>query len=265
MPGRRGGAGLLLALAVLALPGWAAAAERLPEFTDHVVDDAGAVSDDVESSLNAALADYQRRSGNQVAVAVVETTGDQSLEDYTNDLFNEWGVGKEGDDNGVLLVIVLDERQLRIEVGDGVGGELTDVEAGRIIDGEITPVLRETGDVGAGVRVGTEGIRRALGDDQVGPAPAPPPEEEPAGDSGGGVADGLVALLLFGAVGLAAVGGITGRGRFGRRGGMWYGGGFGGGGWGTGGFGGGGFGGGGGGFGGGGGGHSSGGGASGGW
>jgi uncharacterized protein len=240
------------------------AAPRLPAFTNYVVDEARAVPDDVEAAVNATLDDYQRRSGNQVAVAVVRTTQNQSIEDYTNDLFNQWGVGKKGDDNGVLLVIAVEDRELRIEVGDGLGADFTDVEAAGVVRDEIVPVLREGGDVGRAVVVGTESIRRALGDELAGPAPIRvEPEPPPEGDGGSGA--NLIGLLVLGAIGLATFRMARHRtfGRPYRRGGMWYGGGSWGSGWGGGGFGGGGFGGGS--FGGGGGGHSSGGGASGSW
>lgn len=254
---------VLVTLFWLAGAGGATAA-RLPKFTNYVVDDAKAVPDNVEAAVNAALGDYERRSGNQVAVAVVRTTDDQSIEDFTNDLFNEWGVGKKGEDNGVLLVIAVDDRKLRIEVGDGLGGEFTDLEAAEVVRDEIVPVLRQSGDMGAAVEVGTESIRRSLGDDLAGPPPLPAadPESQPVEEEDGGVGAGLVGLLLLGGIGYATFRMARNRTLGGpyHRGGMWYGGGgWGGGSWGgSGGFGGGG-------FGGGGGGHSSGGGASGGW
>jgi uncharacterized protein len=146
--------------------------EEFPEFTNHVVDAAGVVPDDAEQSVNSELESYQDRTGNQIAVAVIDTTGDASLEDYTIDLAKEWGVGSAEDDNGVLLLIAVEDRRLRIEVGEGIEGELTDLESGRIIRNEIPPLLRE-GDYGGAILVGTRAIRRAIGDTDV-PAEAPP-------------------------------------------------------------------------------------------
>ncbi len=237
------------------------AAQAFPEFTAPVVDAAGVVPDQIESQVSAALEDYRRRSGNQVAVAVVRTTGRRSLEDYTIDLARDWGVGEKGNDNGVLLLIATEDRKLRIEVGRGLEGTLTDLQSGRIIRQRLVPRLRE-GDFGGAVTQGTAAIRQELGDTEVGPLP--PVAEEDPGSEGGGSAWSL--LLLLPVVGLA----LLGSGRRRRR----FGGGFGapifwGGGWGGGGFGGGHYGsfggGGGGGFGGGGGGGFGGGGASGGW
>ncbi len=227
-----------------------------PRFTAPVVDDAGVVPDDAERRVDAALRDYQDRSGNQIAVCVIDTTGDAALEDYAIDLAREWGVGTRGDDNGVLLLIAMEDRRLRIEVGRGLEGDLTDIESGRIIREQITPRLAG-GDVGAAIEAGTNAIRAALGDTQAAPVAEPEQTEDDGGRFPGGEALAvIIPLLLFGVLG--------GVGRTARRRGwgmapIFWGGGLGGsgGGWGSGG--------GGGGFGGGGGGDFGGGGASGGW
>lgn len=232
------------------------ASSNLPSFDAPVVDAADVVPLAVEQRVSAALEDYQDRSGYQVAVAVIDSTGDDSLEDYTIDLAREWGVGQEGEDDGVLLLIAVEDRRLRMEVGRGVEDELTDLESGRIIREQITPRL-QAGDYGAAVELGTEAIRRALGDDQVGAAPT---TVAPRGAPRGG-GSSLLPLLFGGFALLSLLGGGAGRRRrrrFGFGVPIIWGGGFGGGG---GGFGGGG----GGGFGGGGGGSFGGGGASGGW
>ena len=230
------------------------AAAKFPAFTAPVVDEAHVVPDAVEQQVDNALNDYQQRTGNQIAVAVVKTTGDKSLEDYSIDLAREWGVGQKGKDNGVLLLIAYDDRKVRIEVGRGLEPELTDLESGRIIREQIVPRM-QAGDVGGAVIFGTEAIRSALGDPAIGqPAPPAAPVAQPEPQSRGidAVAFLLPLLFLFGF-------GLVGRRR--RRRGGWFGFPifFPGGGWG----GGGGFGGGG--FGGGGGGDFGGGGASGGW
>ncbi|HVL92924.1 MAG TPA: TPM domain-containing protein [Acidimicrobiales bacterium] len=171
----------VVALGLLAGAGPAAAAE-VPAFTAPVVDAAGVVPDEVERQVSAGLADYQARSGNQVAVAVVATTGDQSIEDYSIDLARRWGVGREGDDNGVVLVIAVEDRRLRIEVGRGLEGTLTDLQSGRIIRERLIPLLRE-GNLGEAVAQGAAAIRAELGDAEVGELPPPPAQEEPAGAS----------------------------------------------------------------------------------
>lgn len=237
-----------LALALLL----ALATQTLPPFSAPVVDAAKVVPDGVERSVGASLLDYQARTGSQIAIAVVKTTGRQSIEDYSIDLARKWGVGQKGKDNGVLLVIAYEDRGLRIEVGRGLEGELTDLESGRIIRDRLVPLLRR-GDVGAAVSEGALAIRAALGDPQAALPPAPA-EQEPSSGSPGWLG-GLVGILFpLGLLGLVAAA------RRGRRRGLggvapvFWGGGWGGG-----------SGGGGGGFGGGGGGGFGGGGASGSW
>lgn len=268
--GRRAGLGVLvvvstgLATGLGAGPAAGVGATNIPKFTAPVVDAAGAVPDDVEQAVNAALLDYQRRTGNQVAVAVVKDTGRLPIEDYAIDLARAWGVGQEGQDNGVVLVIDVGDRRLRIEVGRGLEGELTDLQSGRIIRERIVPLLR-TEDVGGAVAQGTDAIRAELGDPEVGALPPPlNPEPDPNRDAA------WVPLLVLGLFGLGSLGFMSSRRKGGRFGGwglgspIFWGGGWGGDGRG-GGFGGssGGFGGGG--FGGGGGGGFGGGGASGSW
>jgi uncharacterized protein len=218
------------------------------------------VPDAVEQSVGAALEDYQRRSGRQIAVALITTTGNQSLEDYTIDLARSWGVGTKSRDDGVLLVIAVRDRRVRIEVGQGLEGRLTDLESGRIIRERLVPLLA-AGRYGAAVQQGTDAIRTALGDRQVGALPPPP--QPVASERSYGAGTLFFPVLVIGLL----IASLVGRRRRRRRwGGMgvpiiWGGalGGFGGGGFGGGGFDGGG------GFGGGGGGDFGGGGASGGW
>jgi uncharacterized protein len=238
-----------VALVVLAASP-AGAKESFPAFTAPVVDAAKVVPNDVEQRVNAELNDYQQRSGNQIAVAVVKTTGSTSLEDYSIDLARHWGVGQKGKDNGVLVLIAYNDHKLRIEVGRGLEGTLTDLQSGLIIRDRMVPLLKQN-DVGAAIEQGTQNIRAVLGDPQVGQLP-PPPTTVPSSTSTGSAVGGLIFFVILGVVVL----GFFGR----RRRGLWalpffWGGGFGGGG-------GGGFGGG---FGGGGGGGFGGGGASGGW
>src|SRR5581483_3515599 len=213
---------------------------------------------DVAQQIDAQLLDYQQRTGNQIAVAIVHTTGNDALEDYSIKLARQWGVGTKEKNNGVLLLIVYDDHKLRIEVGRGLEGNLTDLVSGRIIRDIIAPQMRE-GNAGQAVLTGTQAIRAALGDTDVGPiatVPATPPETSPStpGWLVGVIIVGLIFFVILGQVGRRRRwpgfgGGIAGP--------IFWGGGFGGGG--------GGFGGGGGGFGGGGGGGFGGGGASGGW
>lgn len=185
---------------LLALAGAAGAAENLPKFTQPVVDTANAVSAATEAQVGAELIDYQQRSGNQIAVAVIDTTGGRSIEDYTIDLARSWGVGQKGKDNGILLVIANRDRKLRIEVGRGLEGDLTDLQSGRIIRERLVPLLKR-GDVDEAIVQGTRAIRTELGDTTVG---ALPPALGSGDRDSGGTARLLfpAALLGFGALAL---------------------------------------------------------------
>ncbi|HVE64252.1 MAG TPA: TPM domain-containing protein [Mycobacteriales bacterium] len=248
----------------------------LPKPSGYIVDQANVVDDSVEAALTGRLQAYESATGgNQVAALVVSSIGDEGIEDYANNVFGCWGVGKEGDDTGVLLVVAIEQRRLRIEVGRGLEGDLTDVQAADIIRDVITPRFR-AGDVSGGVRDGVDGIVTVLGGGAVPVVQQPVPGRRTGSGSGRGF--GLFFLLVV----FAVVSSLANRGRRGGGGGI-TGGGMGGsggmwlpillgsalgssgrssGGWTSGG---GGFGGGGGGFGGFGGGGSGGGGASGGW
>ena len=204
-------AGVLLALATTG-----GAAEPLPAFTQPVVDAADAVAPDIERQVSAELADYQARSGNQIAVAVIDTTGSQAIEDYAIDLARAWGVGQKDKDTGILLVIARRDRKLRIEVGRGLEGQLTDLQSGRIIRERLVPLLQRD-DVGAAVVQGTQAIRQALGDTQVGELPpALGASESPKSRSAPWLP--LAGLIGFGIIALIGRWSRSGRDGHGRQG-----------------------------------------------
>jgi uncharacterized protein len=111
----------------------------------------------VETQINSELISFQQSGGPQIAVAVIDTTGNATPENYSIDLARTWGIGDKEKDNGVLLLIALEDRTLRIEVGSGVEGELTDVTAGRIVDSVMLPRLRAN-DVDGAVRDGARAV-----------------------------------------------------------------------------------------------------------
>lgn len=248
-------AALVVVLAFLAAPP-SLSKTNVPSYSAPVVDAAGVLDASTEAALDAELADYQDRTTNQIAVAIVDTTGGRSIEDYSIDLARSWGVGQKGKDNGVVLLLAVKDRKMRIEVGRGLEGDLTDLESGRIIRDVMRPRL-QAGDYAGAVQLGVRAIRFSLGDTTV----SPPSTEA----RGGGDASGFPwYLVLIGGLSLLSMfGSRWSRRQWAMRGPIIWGGGWGGGGFGGGGFGGGG--GGGGGFGGGGGGGFGGGGASGGW
>lgn len=211
------------------LIGCTSSAASLPEFTAPVVDSIGRVSAEVETQINSELISFQQSGGPQIAVAVIDSTGNATPENYSIDLARTWGIGDKEKDNGVLLLIALEDRTLRIEVGSGVEGELTDVTAGRIVDSVMLPRLRAN-DVDGAVRDGARAVMQVWRGENVVLEPTVPSNtitEATPQQSVFGIILFFGLILLF--VSLAVRGKRNGGGMLGPFGaGTIYGGGFGG-------------------------------------
>ena len=116
----------------------------------RVMDRADVLSSATETALDNLLTTHERETGNQVVVATVPSLGGRSVEVVANRLFRQWELGQAEDDNGVLLLVSRDDRELRIEVGYGLEATLTDARAGGIVDDVIVPRFRD-GDFDGGV------------------------------------------------------------------------------------------------------------------
>ncbi len=112
-----------------------------PEPTNYAVDTAGALSEEQLADLNLRLKAMDM-DAHQFAVAVVKTTAPLTIEEYAIKIAEKWKVGYEGLDNGAIIVLAVDDRKVRIEVGRGLEGDITDSEAGRIIDEAMIPYLK---------------------------------------------------------------------------------------------------------------------------
>lgn len=121
----------------------------------HVTDTAGMLSPAVIMQLEQDLRAFEEETGAEIAVATIPALPkDHTLETYAVELFEEWGIGKEKEDNGVLLLIARDDREMRIEVGYGLEGAVPDIEAGRIISEVLVPAFQsEKYDEGIGAAV----------------------------------------------------------------------------------------------------------------
>lgn len=203
-----------LVLCCVLVPGLAAcgASDGFPDFTAPVVDDAGVIDDATESSLNTKLEQFRTTVGPQIAVLVVDSTGSTTIEDYGIDIAREWGLGDKQRDDGVLLLIAIDDRTLRIETGSGIEGDLTDVEAGRIIDSVVVPQLRND-DPTAAVVDGVDALTTELSGqtyDFPDATPATGTSTTSTGDAN--IAGALFGLFVVLIVGLGIVGSMV-RGR----------------------------------------------------
>ncbi len=145
---------------LMALPGVAEAAE-VPYLTSRVMDEAGLLPEATEANLEARLASFEAETGHQVAVLTVTTLGDEPIEDYSMKVVETWKLGRAEADDGVLLLIARDDRQMRLEVGYGLEGQLTDMASRRVLDHVIAPRFRQ-GDFEGGVTVGVEAVIAAL-------------------------------------------------------------------------------------------------------
>jgi uncharacterized protein len=141
-----------------------------------VTDNAGLLTSATRDSLDQQLAGYDRSTGHQVIVWIGTTTGDAPLEDWTIRAFTAWKVGRKGLDDGLALFIFTSDRKVRIEVGYGLEGTVTDAVASRIEREVIVPRLR-AGDGDGAVTGGVQALLAAIGGAH-GAQAAPPAESE---------------------------------------------------------------------------------------
>ena len=134
---------------------------EVPPLTGRIVDLAGALPAHDSEQLSARLEAHEQQTGNQVAVLILPSLEGEPVEEYSHRVATTWRLGRKGTDNGVLLLIALKERKLRIEVGYGLEGTLTDLRSTHIIRHEIVPRFK-AGDIPAGVRAGTDAILRTI-------------------------------------------------------------------------------------------------------
>jgi uncharacterized protein len=130
-----------------------AAAQTFPKATGRVNDFANVIDPATEAALDRDLDQLEQKTSSEIAVATVESLNGMSVEEYANKLFKEWGVGQAKQDNGVLVVVAPNEREMRIEVGYGLEGVLPDGLAGQVIRDDFTPRFKE-GDYSGGIRNG---------------------------------------------------------------------------------------------------------------
>ena len=140
---------------------------KSPALTGRVVDQAGILSPAVKAELETALAAHENNTTNQVVVVTLESLNGANIEEYSLELGRRWGIGQKGKDNGVLLVVAPNDKQVRIEVGYGLEGTLTDALSSSIINYYIIPEFKK-GDIQNGINIGIQKIIALLdGDERV--------------------------------------------------------------------------------------------------
>jgi len=162
-PRLAGGAVVAAAVALaLAVPAAFAAAPLPPKPARWVTDQAGVLSAAAAERIDQKLAAFEHEQGSQVLVAIFRRLPeDEVLEDWTQRVAESWGVGRAKQDDGVVLFVFVDDRALRIEVGYGLEGALTDLESKAILDDALIPHLRQ-GDWDGGIDAATDAIITAI-------------------------------------------------------------------------------------------------------
>jgi uncharacterized protein len=166
-------------LALLLCWAFAAFADvAVPPLTGRVVDQTGTLSTSDINSLQQVLQGLELRKGSQVAVLIVPTTAPETIEQYAIRVAEAWKIGRKKIDDGALVVVAKNDRKLRIEVGYGLEGALTDATSKRIIDEVITPRFRN-GDFAGGISAGVNRIIGVIDGEKL---PAPEPRQQQDSD-----------------------------------------------------------------------------------
>jgi len=192
----------------------AASSLHFPALTGRVVDDAGLLSPADRASLTESLAGLEAKTTDQLVVVTLKSLQGTTIEDYGYQLGRAWGIGQKDKDSGVLLIVAPTEKKVRIEVGYGLEGTLTDAMTKLVIENAILPAFK-TGDFAGGIKSGSDQIIQLLRGDATA---APPAQSQTASPDGPQtkIPVWLVIVLGAGGVGLliycAVVGGALCRG-----------------------------------------------------
>ena len=164
-PPEPGRAAAMIGVALLAMMAmlFAAFAAELPALTGRVVDNADMIDAATEAALTQKLADFETKGSDQIVVATIPSLGGEEIEPYATRLFNFWKLGQASKNNGVLLLVARGDRKMRIEVGYGLEGALTNRHATRIIEDDMVAAFR-VGDFSGGLSKAVDDIIKVLED-----------------------------------------------------------------------------------------------------
>lgn len=166
--------------------------------TGYVNDFAGVFRPEQRQDLEQFLAELERKTTSQVAVVTVPSLEGNEIQDFANRLFERWGIGRKGKDNGVLLVAAIQDRKVWIEVGYGLEPVIPDARAGRILDEHVIPYFKQ-GDFGAGLSEGARAVAGIVAQQAgVQLEGGPPPANPPPGGGGQGIGwPGIILIVIL--------------------------------------------------------------------
>lgn len=193
----------LACLMLLSLPSLGAALD-VPPLRAHVNDTAGLLSAGTAQRLEQELTSFEKSDSTQIAVLTIPSLEGEDVAGYSIKVAEAWKIGQKGKDNGAILLIAKQERKIRIEVGRGLEGKLTDLLSGRIIRGEIAPRFK-AGDYDGGVSAGVTAIMAAVKGEYTAS-----PKDAARGKKGSTPVLTVLLFLLIGCVVLGAISKVLG-------------------------------------------------------
>ncbi|HAI46864.1 hypothetical protein D3C87_823160 [compost metagenome] len=182
---------LLLLCLGLALPAWAQTPAAIPPLSSPVVDTTGTLDAAQIQALQAQALALQQRKGSQLQILMVPTTAPETIEQYTQRVFEQWQIGRKGVDDGVLLVVAKDDRRVRIEPGYGLEGAIPDAIANRVIQEYLAPRFRSN-DYAGGLSEASAALVKLIDGEDL---PAPVSTHRASGE---GRSDGWTMALVIG-------------------------------------------------------------------
>ncbi len=210
----------LLLCAALLLPHVAFALVEIPPLQARVTDLTGTLDAPQQTALEARLKALEDKKGSQLAILIVPTTQPEDIAQYSIRVVEQWKLGREKPDDGVLVLVAKDDRKLRIEVGRGLEGAIPDIYAKRIISDVISPRFKQ-GDFFGGLDAGVDSLTKLIEGEAL-PAPTQSSTHSATADwqtylailflvglAGGAVFRALLGRFLGGALSGALVGGMV--------------------------------------------------------
>ena len=166
----------------------------IPKLTQRVTDLSGVLSSSEQNALESKLSAYEKEKGSQLAILILSTTGDETIEQFGIRVAEEWKIGREGVDDGIILLVAMEDRKMRFEIGYGLEGAVPDALAKRIITNVLTPEFR-AGHFYKGIDNAMDVVISAISGEELPPAVS---NTTSTSSSKGGGSRGILILVIIG-------------------------------------------------------------------